>query len=654
MTAKTRIVDFLGDKALVLPALLDAAILGNERAKYVLSLLQMAATRTANVAEPAPSLKAERLACGISEAAFDRAVAESESDGRGAFHIPGARRLVEILDQGLEAMLAPVALAADSSAEEAARHQDLRRRLDRLVRARSPIVDDVIDGGTIAAMTSGRPAAGDGVHLLVMDLHKEIARLQAGLASAEIAGAKCCGITAEDRPLIAAFMRGVARTAPLKFDHPGLGTTGVRSGGALLIENDIGTTEAHVLVVRVTGLEVLVTHTDIHLPRLQFFRSLIESTGIAWEELSSQQSAAIPEADIFYVARGHYAAPDAAALGRFLEQLGSRLVFLIDWNKARKRLGLLVPNEKAVAILRWAADHDFGHRGFLTLGGERLVYDALEQAVKTPLRYGEPLHEMIGTDVAEEYLRYVLQTAAAGLRDGQSEALIRDQVRAELFNHFRSAEQRLLVEAGRHAAIVARLATGLQAAFRAGGLGNPEAMTRYAAQAKEAESRADEIVRVMRSTVRRIAGTEIFRRLVEIADDAADDLEDAAFLSGLLARAAPPPPELPAALLALADLLVEGAQAFGRALDVAQRVHRGGAREDMQHFLEAVDRVATTEHRTDERERAVTIAAVESALDSRHFYLITRIAGHLESAADALSRATFVLRDHVLGEVMFV
>ena len=39
MPAKTEIVDFLGDKELVLPALLDAAIIANEQAKYVLSLL---------------------------------------------------------------------------------------------------------------------------------------------------------------------------------------------------------------------------------------------------------------------------------------------------------------------------------------------------------------------------------------------------------------------------------------------------------------------------------------------------------------------------------------------------------------------------------------------------------------------------------------
>jgi hypothetical protein len=77
------------------------------------------------------------------------------------------------------------------------------------------------------------------------------------------------------------------------------------------------------------------------------------------------------------------------------------LVFLIDWNRARKRLRLPVLNETAVRILQSPADHAVGHRGFLSLGGERLVYNTLEQAVKTPLRYGEPLHEMIGKECGQ-------------------------------------------------------------------------------------------------------------------------------------------------------------------------------------------------------------------------------------------------------------
>jgi len=120
----------------------------------------------------------------------------------------------------------------------------------------------------------------------------------------------------------------------------------------------------------------------------------------------------------------------------------------------------------------------------LELGGERLVYDALEQAVRTPLRYGEPLYEMIGTDVAQDYLCYVLQTTAMGMLKEQSVALIRDQIRAELFNHFRSADQRLLTDAGRHASIIGQLAGGLRTALHQDPAAGQDALASNAARAK--------------------------------------------------------------------------------------------------------------------------------------------------------------------------
>ena len=338
-----------------------------------------------------------------------------------------------------------------------------------------------------------------------MDLHKELNQLQADILTEEVDGAQAYGISEADRPLIAAFMRGVKKTAPLKFDHPGLATTAARSGAALLIQNDLGTTAAHVLVIRISQMEVVFTHTDVHAQPLRFFQSLFDGTGTQWDEVQSHQASAIAKGDLFYIARGRFTAraQDAAALSGFLEQLGSRLVFLIDWNRARKRLRLLVPNETAVKILRWAADHEFGHRGFLIMGGERLVYEALEQAVKTPLRYGEPLHEMIGGEVAQDYLCFVLQTTARGLLNRQSAELIRDQVRAELFNHFRSAEQRLLSDIGRHAAIILQLAGRLRGVLRQGPAARSDALAQNVAQAKLAETRADEIVRQTRLTVRR-------------------------------------------------------------------------------------------------------------------------------------------------------
>jgi len=645
--SKTRIIDLLGEKGLLLPALLNAAILANERAKYVLALLQMAAANADSPSVEAATLRAERDACGIAEAQLDRVVARSEALGPGVYHIPEAAHLIDMLTEALDAMLAPIALV---DVEGSARHQAERKR--HLLDAIAPIEGDVVEGETIAALTSGRPDAGDGIHLLVMDLHKEINRLQALIAEEDVDGAKAYGLDAGDRPLLAAFMKGMRRTAVLKFDHPGLATTAARSNGTLLIQNDIGETDAHVLVLKVTGLTATVTYTDVHAQRLRFFQNALAVNGTVWEEARARQAAGLADNDLFYVAAGKLVAPDENVLTAFLERLGSRIVFLIDWNRARKRLGLMVPNSLAVELLEWAAEQDLGHRAFLQLGGERLIYDALEQAVRTPLRYGEKLHEMIGIEAARDYLRFVLETASAGMRDGRSQMLIRDRVRAELFNHFRSAQQRLLAETGSHAAIVERLAEGLFEAVRAGAMLGSEAFARNADHAKQLESQADDIVRTIRSTVQHIAGTEIFRRIVEIADDAADALEDAAFLAAL-AVDGEVTAQVPAPLVELAELVVEGAKSFQRAVEAAPLVHRGGGRDPVQNFLEAADRLVTVEHQTDARERDVTVALMGSTIDCRHLYLVGEIAHHLEEAADALLRAGLTLRDHVLGEVMF-
>ena len=134
MAAKTQIVDFLGDTALVLPALLDDAIIGNEQAKYVLSLLQIAANNADGPSEAAPpTLKSEREACGLADASFDRSVADSLSDGHGNYHIPGAQRLITVLDDAMAAMLAPLASIASSSDAAAALNKRYRQRLEQLV-----------------------------------------------------------------------------------------------------------------------------------------------------------------------------------------------------------------------------------------------------------------------------------------------------------------------------------------------------------------------------------------------------------------------------------------------------------------------------------------------------------------------------------------
>jgi hypothetical protein len=135
----------------------------------------------------------------------------------------------------------------------------------RLAALKLPVLDDpAIPGDLIAALTSGDRKAGDSLHLVVMDAHRAINQLQAATAVETVAGARVHCLSEQGRRRVEAFMEGVNRTAPLKFDHPGLGTTATEHNGRLLIQNDIGTTDAHVLVVRVDGVQATLTYTDIH------------------------------------------------------------------------------------------------------------------------------------------------------------------------------------------------------------------------------------------------------------------------------------------------------------------------------------------------------------------------------------------------------
>lgn len=103
----------------------------------------------------------------------------------------------------------------------------------------------VVDKERLKLISSGERERSDSLHLVVMDLHKALNHMQADLATETIEGAKVYGIEDRDRGLITAFMQGLNRTAFLKLDHPGLSTTATRVGRRLILQNDIGTTDAH-------------------------------------------------------------------------------------------------------------------------------------------------------------------------------------------------------------------------------------------------------------------------------------------------------------------------------------------------------------------------------------------------------------------------
>jgi len=647
MLTKSLIVEELGERALLLPQMLARALTANGRLKFCFTVLQLAERHADDPHMELPSLLPERRAAGIDDPVIENGAANSRRDADGALFMPGAARLRELLIADASAMCAPLALIDDPAAAAFA------ERLKQLTGSLPAFDNDRVPAGTVAALTSADRGPGDSLHVLVMDLHRAVNDLQSRLSEEVIDGARAWRIAEDDRALIRAFMAGVNETAPLKFDHPGLGTTATRLGDRLVIQNDIGTTDAHVLVLHVEGLVATLTYTDVHANRLGFFQDLFKSFDVRWDDTRTRHDRNLAGAADYYLCSGRYEAADRNELSRYLSFLGSRIVFLIDWNRARKRLRQFLAKGDPVRLLKWAANHNCGHRGFLKLGGERLIFDAIEFAQQPPLHYGERLDEALGREGAFDYLKFVLDTAARSLLAGRSERFVRDEIRAELARRFRRAQEGILGVGVEHAVLVYELAITVQEALGTIGRGEDKAfLERSARRAVRWEQAADALVSRVRSLTRRMAKPGLFTALLHECDNAADELEEVAFLCTLLPGLRPGP-ELVDLLQQLSMQSVAAAQELVKMLEAAVHVDPDGPREDLEDALESGDRMVAIEHATDDLERDVTRLLLSSkADDCRVMALVEKVAHALEKAADAMARCALKLRDHLLHDIL--
>ena len=365
-----------------------------------------------------------------------------------------------------------------------------------------------------------------------MDLHKELNAQQAALAQETLDGAAVYGLAEADRPRVAAFMAGLNRTARLKGDHPGLGTTATRTG------EQAGDPERHRHHRRARdrrprgrpGRQRHLHRCPSGTPGL-----LPEPAGSAtrptWETARSGALAAgarlPPRHRPLRRARTR---PPAAPTCEFL---GSRLVFLIDWNRARKQLRAFLRGRRRLALLRWAADQEVGHRGFLELGGAKLVNQAIEATAGSAMHFGDRLCDVLGVAETEAFLRFVFHAATDGLL-ARALAVARARPRPRrAAAHFSNEERRLLQLAADHAGLMFELACA-GARRRAGAHRRSRTgWTKLVRRAARFEHDADQLVdRCARrgAPPSRLRGVPA--RCCEAADDAADELEDAVFLLG--------------------------------------------------------------------------------------------------------------------------
>ena len=376
---KLEAVASLGQAELLRPARVRAALAANDRLKLYLSVLQAAHDRAQRGDAPALDLAREFAAAGVDAPWLAQLPATAYREGK-ELHVAGLDRLAGLLAEDLRTMARP--LEGDEGFDARCAHWCAWL---------AELAPDTLSAAQLHALTSGKRGKDDSLHLLVMDLHKALNRLAAELSSETIDGAHVWQVDALDRPRIAAFMRGLDSTRALKLDHPGLDTAATRDGARLLLQNDIGTNDAHVLVIQVEGLRVGLTYSDLHRRRFAFFQSLLCEVGASWSEPQARTSAGLNFGATYYVGTAQFDCADEATLQQVLEGIGARIVFLIDWNRARKRLEQFVGKTDAVAILAEAARRRVGHMAWLAAGGEQLVFGAMQALGPEYFRIGDRL-----------------------------------------------------------------------------------------------------------------------------------------------------------------------------------------------------------------------------------------------------------------------
>jgi len=640
---KSEIIEQLGQADLLLPSLLAEGLAANDRVKVRLSVLQAAANHARDPASARFDLIGECRDAGIDHVALETLVNRATLSAGERISAPGLGNLRAAILDDVAIMIRAVKAGDAAEADRAV------ARLAAIQAGPLESSDDVAlaEIGRLTSISDG-DGGGDSLHRLIMDLHKALNRLAADHAEEVLAAAHVYALLPQDRPAVEAFMRGVEATEKLRFGHPGLATTATRSGGRLTIQNDIGETDAHVVVIAVEADAVTVTYTDVHAVRAKFFIGLFRNFPVQWSGLERKNSTGLGDDGGFYLVTGRLPFDSGARRDAFLENVGASLVFLIDWNKARKVLREWVSKSDAIRVLAWAAQHRIGHRGFLELGGGELVAAAVHHAAPTRIGFGESLDHALGREAAVDFLKTVLRVSAEALLQGSSVRLARDRIEAALIAHLQRVDRTLLAVMIRQVGLAREIAAGIAGFVSERTAKRPFDSAALAKRARRIEEKADQIVMDARNEIARFGAGRGIEHLVNEMEDAIDELEQAAFVASLVP--AEVASELLEPLAELCAVTVAGTEAAATGVAAAAEVPEGH-RIDTEDALAAVGRLIDVEHRADAAERAVTAIILSGDFNLKTALSVLELARALERSTDRLAAFGHLLRDHVLTDL---
>jgi uncharacterized protein Yka (UPF0111/DUF47 family) len=376
--------------------------------------------------------------------------------------------------------------------------------------------------------------------------------------------------------------------------------------------------------------------------------ALFEAFAAKWSGLDRKNVDGLGDEGVFYLVTGRYEAESPERRDAFLAAVGAGLVFLIDWNKARKVLRSWVSNSDSIRILDWAARRRVGHRAFLELGGAELVAAAVRHAASRRIGFGERLDVVLGRDNTVDFLKSVLRISTHALLQGQSIRLIRDHIEADLDRHLERVDSALLAIVVRQAGLAHDIAAAISRCICDLQSGQPVDSTALARRARHMEEKADRILIEARGEIARFDGGATIEQLVNRIEETVDELEQAAFFASLLPQRIDP-----AALAVLAKLCaaaVAGTKAAASGVAAASEAPEG-RRADFEDALAAVGRLTDVEHMADDYEREITTLTFKGGTDLRASLSVLELARAIERATDRLAGFGHLLSRHLLEDV---
>jgi len=644
MAIKNKILLNLGEKDLILPDLIKEGLIANDRVKYFFTLLQTAKIKALRGTDFPVNLQIEKVNAKIDDIAYDDVVKNCSLVDKDTVYIPELNKILKSIDDCILSMMRPLEIAGDDERfnEYTDRYNDMQTILLK-------DYDETIAVKTIDLIISADKGMKDTPHLLVMDLHKELNNLLSMIALETIDGANVFNVDEEYKYIIKTFMKGLNRTAKLKFDHPGLGTTATQADNKIVIQNDIGETDAHVIVITVEDLTSNITYTDVHFNRVQFFQSILDRYSINWSTTATKEDVKF-ESSVYYMITGRYVAKDKDDLEDFLEYLGSRIVFMIDWNRARKKLQIFVPKKMAVELLKWAADNEIGHMAFLILGGEKILYEAISTlSTNTSLVSGK-FNDILGDEKTFDAFKTVLAISCESLLKNKPRPIVYDEIKAELSKFLKSTEEIFMDYISDIAYYILDIASMLRdSLLRINSPDFIDLINKNAEIAKTLERDADNVVIKVRTLAEKDQRYIFFKELATMIDDVIDYLEEAAFYLSLLQDRFVVE-EISVYLQDLSEKIVFASMEMIKIIEITMDIKQKNLREDISEFLNSIHYIRTIEQTTDKIDRIIKKLLIEKCNSFKEHYTFCEVSEKFEKSGDAFMYVAEMLYSHVMNK----